>query len=181
LRISRKKFRPRVEKVVYIVNDAIRAPEVRVITEEGHLGIMPTPEALAKAREMDLDLVIIQPNAVPPLAKIIEFGKYKYEQSKAASEQKAKQKNVEVKGIRLSVRIGPHDVEVRKAKAKEFLEEGDKVKVEIILRGREKRFGDLAKSVIEDFIKGLNAEMPVKVEQPVMRQGGQLTSIVGKV
>lgn len=181
MRISRKKFRPRAEKIVYTVNEAIRAPEVRVITEDGHLGVLPTAEALAKAREMDLDLVIIQSNSVPPLAKIIEFGKFKYEQSKAASEQKAKQKTVEVKGIRLSVRIGPHDIDVRKAKAKEFLEDGDKVKVEIILRGREKRFGDLAKTVIEDFIKALNAEMPVKVEQPVTRQGGQLTSIVGKV
>lgn len=167
--------------MVYLVNELIKSPELRVITEEGHLGVMSLTDALNKAKEMELDLVVIQPAAVPPIAKIVEFGKYKYEQSKEASKQKAKQKNVEVKGIRLSVRIGPHDIGVRREKAKEFLNEGDKVKVEIILRGREKRFGDLAKTVIEDFIKALNAEMPVKVEQPVTRQGGQLTSIVGKV
>lgn len=164
-----------------MVNDLIKFPELRVISEEGHIGIMPLADAIAKAKEMELDLVVIQPNSVPPIAKIVEFGKYKYEQAKEASKQKAKQKNVEVKGIRLSVRIGPHDIEVRKAKAKEFLEEGNKVKVEIILRGREKRFGDLAKQVINDFVANLNKDMPVKVDQPVTRQGGQLTSIVGKV
>jgi len=167
--------------VTYLVNELIRSPELRVITEEGHLGIMPLADALAKAKEMEMDLVVIQPKSEPPIAKIVEFGKFKYEQAKEASKQKAKQKSVEVKGIRLSIRIGPHDLETRKEKAKEFLAEGDKVKVEIILRGREKRFGDLAKTVIEQFVIALNKEVPVKVEQPVLRQGGQLTSIVGKV
>lgn len=181
LRISRRKFRPREVKVVYLVNETIKSPELRVITEDGHLGIMPLADALAKAKEMELDLVVIQPKSEPPIAKIVEFGKFKYEQAKEASKQKAKQKSVEVKGIRLSIRIGPHDLETRKEKAKEFLAEGNKVKVEIILRGREKRFGDLAKVVIEQFVIALNKEVPVKVEQPVLRQGGQLTSIVGKV
>jgi translation initiation factor IF-3 len=164
-----------------MLNESITFPQVRVITEEGHLGILPTAEALLKAKEMGLDLVVVQTKSDPPLAKIVEFGKFKYEQAKEASRLKAKQKSVEVKGIRLSVRIGPHDIQTRKEKAKEFLEAGDKVKVEIILRGREKRFGDLAKSVIEGFIAELNKDVPVKVEQPILRMGGQLTSIVGKV
>lgn len=166
---------------MYSVNELIRFAEVRVIDENDvHVGVMPTADAIAKAKERELDLVVIQPKAEPPVAKIVDFGRYKYEQDKEARKQKAKQKTVEVKGIRLSLRIAPHDMEVRKEKAKEFLDEGDKVKVEIILRGREKRFGDLATQVIQQFIALLDKDVPLKVEQPVLRQGGQLTSIVGK-
>ena len=132
------------------------------------------------AAERELDLVVIQPKAEPPVAKIIDFGKYKYEQEKEARKQKAKQKTVEVKGIRLSARIGPHDIDVRKEQAKKFLDDGDKVKVEIILRGRERRHADLARQIIQDFITNLNKEMPVRIDQPVQNQGGQLTSIVAK-
>ena len=167
--------------MVYSVNELIRFEQLRVIDENNeHLGVMATPDAIKKAKERELDLVVIQPKAEPPVAKIVDFGKFKYEQDKEARKQKAKQKTVEVKGIRLSLRIAPHDMEVRKEKAKEFLDEGNKVKAEIILRGREKRFGDLAKKVIEEFIALLNKDVPIKVEQPVVRQGGQLTSIVGK-
>lgn len=168
-------------RVLYSVNENIRFPQVRVITDDGqHLGVLPTPEALQKAREMELDLVVIQPKAEPPVAKIVEFGKYKYEQEKEARKQKANAKTVEVKGIRLSARIGPHDIEVRKEQAKKFLANGDKVKVEIILRGREKRHADLGRKIIEQFISKLNAEVPLRVDQSVQNQGGQLTSIIGK-
>jgi translation initiation factor IF-3 len=181
LRISRRKFRPKPVQQVYLTNENIQFPELRVLDDElGHLGVMPTAQALEKAREREMDLVVIQPKAEPPIAKIINFGKYKYEQEKEARKQKAKQKTVEVKGIRLSLRIGEHDLQIRKDQAKKFLDEGDKVKVEIILRGREKRFGDLASDVIRQFIAMINAEMPVKVEQPLQRQGGQLTSVIGK-
>lgn len=163
------------------MNENIRVPEVRVITDEGeHLGILPTMKALALARERDQDLVVIQTKTEPPVAKIIDYGKYKYEQDIEKKQQKAKQKTVEVKGIRLSIRIGQHDLDVRKDKAKEFLDNGDKVKIEIILRGRERRHGDLAAEVIENFMAELNRLIPIKTEQPVLRQGGQLTSIVGK-
>jgi translation initiation factor IF-3 len=163
------------------MNDNIRAPEVRVVSDDGeHHGILPTQQALELARAQDQDLVVIQPKSEPPVAKIIDFGKYKYEKDMEKKQQKAKQKNVEVKGVRLSLRIGDHDMNVRKEKAKQFLDEGNKVKVEIILRGREKRHGDLAKQVIENFVAALNEDVPVKTEQPVTRQGGQLTSIVGK-
>jgi translation initiation factor IF-3 len=152
-----------------------------VITEDGeHLGILKTADALAKAREREQDLVIIQPKAEPPVAKVVDFGKFKYEKEKESRKQKAKLKTVEVKGIRLSVRIGAHDLDVRREQAKKFLENGDKVKIEIILRGRERRHGDLAQQIIYQFTESLNKLMPVKVEQPVTRQGGQLTSIIGK-
>lgn len=163
------------------MNDLIRFPQVRVIDEnEKHLGILDTPAAVQAARARELDLVVIQPKAEPPVARIVDFGKYKYEQDKEARKQKAKQKSVEVKGIRLSIRIGQHDQEVRKEAAKKFLDQGNKVKVEIILRGREKGHAPLAIQVINQFIQMLNADMPVKLEQPVTRQGGQLTAIVGK-
>jgi translation initiation factor IF-3 len=183
LRISRKNRRPQPyqQRVVYPVNERIREPKVRVIDEEGvHLDVMTTADAIALAKERDLDLVVVQPKAEPPIAKITDFGKYKYEKEKAAKEQKSKARSVEVKGIRLSCRIGEHDIRVRMDKAKEFLEKGDKVKVEIILRGRERQLGAQATKVIQGFISRLNTEMPVKVEQPVLRQGGQLTSIVGR-
>lgn len=182
MRISRRKRRPQVQqRVIYPVNERIREPQVRVIDENGeHLDVMPTEKGVAIARERGLDLVVVQPKAVPPIAKIVDFGKYKYEKEKSQREQKAKSKSVEVKGIRLSSRIGSHDMEVRKEKAKQFLEKGDKVKVEIILRGRERKLGDLAREVIEQFIKELGEDIPLKIEQPVLRQGGQLTSIVGK-
>jgi len=181
LRISRRRYKPKQATVVYAVNENIRFPELRVISDGGeHFGVMKTPEALQKAREMEQDLVIIQPKAEPPVAKIVDFGRYKYEKEKESRKQKAKAKNVEVKGIRLSVRIGSHDLQVRREKAKQFLEDDNKVKIEIILRGRERRHGDLAKQIIEQFTETVNQELPVKVEQPVTRQGGQLTSIIGK-
>lgn len=163
------------------MNENIRAPELRVIVDgEGHLGTMPRDEALAMARERELDLVVIQPKTEPPIAKIIDFGKFKYEKDKQTRQQKAKQKTVEVKGVRLSVRIGTHDLSVRKEQAKKHLEKGDKIKVEIILRGRERRHGDLARQVIENFVASLNEDIPVKTEQPATRQGGQLTCIIAK-
>ena len=181
LRISRRRFKPKPVRVVYLVNDFIRVPEVRVLDENNeHIGVLPTAEAMNRAREKELDLVVIQPKAEPPVAKIVDFGKYKYEQEKEARKQKAHQHTVEVKGIRLSARIGPHDIEVRKEQAKKFLDGGDKVKVEIILRGREKRHADLGRRIIQDFLTNLNSEMPLRVDQPIQNQGGQLTSIVAK-
>ena len=181
MRISRRRFKPKPQKVLYLLNEFIRFPQLRVLDENNeHLGVLSTADALQKAKEREMDLVVIQPKAEPPVARIVDFGKFRYEQDKEARKQKAKQKSVEIKGVRLSLRIGAHDIDVRKEQAKKFLDDGDKVKVEIILRGREKRYGILARQIIEQFITALNAEMPVKVEQPVTRQADQLTSIVGK-
>jgi translation initiation factor IF-3 len=181
LRISRRKFRPKKIEPIYYVNETIRTPQVRLIGEEGaHVGIIATSEALAKARERELDLVVIQAKTDPPIAKIVDFGKYKYEMDKEQQRTKAKQKSVEVKGIRLSVRIGEHDMMVRKEQAKKFLDQGDKIKAEIILRGREKAHAALAEQTLREFQVMLNADVPVKLEQPLTRQGGQLTIILGK-
>ncbi|MCH8087147.1 MAG: translation initiation factor IF-3 [Chloroflexi bacterium] len=149
MRISRRRFKPKTPRVVYIINEKITAPELRVVVDEGeHMGVVSTEVALARAKELELDLVVIQPKAEPPVAKIIDFGRYKYDKEKEAKLQKSKQKTVEVKGVRLSIRIGQHDIDVRKEQAKKHLDNGNKVKVEIILRGRERRHGarDLQKA-----------------------------------
>jgi translation initiation factor IF-3 len=117
---------------------------------------------------------------VPPICKILNLGQFKYEREREARKKKSKAKSVEVKGIRLSPRIGQHDLETRFRTAESFLEDGDKVKVEIILRGREKAIAHLARGVIENFVKMLQEKYSLVVEQPIMVQGGQLTTIVGK-
>ncbi|NQU83198.1 MAG: translation initiation factor IF-3 [Parcubacteria group bacterium] len=161
------------------MNFKIRAPELRVIDENDvHLGIMTTEKALEMAKERELDLVEISPKAVPPTAKIMEYGQFKYEKEKETKKQKQSQKATEVKGVRLSPRIGRHDLDVRKEKAKKFLEKGDKVQIELILRGREKRFANLAKDVINSFIKELKEEVGAKVEQPITRQGSKLSTLI---
>lgn len=177
MRISRKK-RPEPQGQVFRFNVGIKAPEIRVIGSEGeHIGVFSLAEALNMAREAGLDLVEINPTAVPPIAKIVDFGQFKYQQEKEMRKQKAHQKTIDVKGIRLSLRIGDHDIEIRREQAKKFLDGGDKVRVEIILRGREKGHGDLARQIVQDFVKSLE---DVRVEQPFQRQGGVVSMMVAK-
>lgn len=166
---------------VYYANEQIRAAEVRLIGENAeHLGVMPTEKALAIAQERGYDLVEVSPKDNPPICKLLNFGQFKYEREREARKQKSHAKTVEVKGIRLSSRIGAHDLETRMRNAEQFLTEGHKVKVEIILRGREKAFAALARGVIENFIMKLREKFSLVIEQPVQAQGGQLTAIVAK-
>jgi translation initiation factor IF-3 len=181
----RKNYRKAVvqPKRQYRINEAITVPEVRLIDEhDTHIGVVSTQEARAQARGMELDLVEIQPQANPPVCKIIDFGKLKYSEEKELRKQKAKQKKTEVKGIRLSLRIGQHDIAVRLAQAKKFLEQNDKVRVELGLRGRERQHGALARKIIEDFVKAIEQEhgIPTYVEAPISMQGGRLSVIIGK-
>ncbi len=184
MRISRhhRHWQPRAQEPQYPVNQFIRAPEVRVIDEENaNLGVMPTPQALALAVERGYDLVAVTPKAVPPVCRFLDYGKFKYEKEKEVRKQKAHSHRVEVKGVRLSVRIGEHDLDVRREKGRDFLREGDKVQIEMILRGREKQHTDLARKVMEDFAAKLGTpEMPTKIEQPFDRQGGRLTMIIAR-
>ncbi len=181
MRISRHRRRkPTVsDKVRARINEYIKADEVRVVDAEGeYVGIMTLPEALTIAREQELDLVEINPAAVPPVCKIMLYGQYKYQQEKQERTRRAKQKEVLLKGIRLSARIGDHDLEIRKNQAVSFLQKGNNVKIEIILRGREKGHTDIARNVVRDFIAAIQAECGAKVEQPVMQQGPRITSII---
>ncbi len=182
MRIHPKKFRRPVEVApLYRANSQILSPEVRVIDETGvNLGVLPTAQALGIAQERGYDLVEVDPRPQPPIAKILNLGQFKYEREREMRKQKAKAKQVEVKGIRLSPRIGAHDLETRMRLAERFLDEGDKLRIEIILRGREKAHSELAKGVIQGFVKQLQEKFPLNIEQAIQVQGGQLTMIVGK-
>ncbi len=120
------------------MNERIRAKEVLVIDEDGtKLGVMPTLKALQIAREKGLDLVEVSPNATPPVCRIMDYGKYKYQQQKKMHEAKKKQKTIEVKTIKVRPRTDEHDMQVRIKQARKFLEKGNKVKAVVMFRGRE--------------------------------------------
>lgn len=182
MRIHPKKFRrPEPVGPQYKANQQITSPEVRVIDENGvNLGVLSTMQAIGIAQERGYDLVEVDPRPQPPICKILNLGQFKYEREREARKQKAKAKQVEIKGIRLSLRIGVHDLETRLRLAERFIEEGDKIKVEIILRGRERAHADLARSVIANFVSQLSQKFPLNTEQPITAQGGQLTTILGK-
>jgi len=163
----------------YPVNEKIRIPNVSVISEDGQpLGVMPTFKAIAMARERGLDLVLVAPKAETPVAKFLDYGSFKYQKEKALKKQKAQQKKIELKEIRLSPRIGKHDLDVRVEQAENFLNRGDKINIVIILRGREMQHQDLAKVVIEDFIKAVGQAVTVKIEEPVKKQGNRFGATI---
>jgi len=128
------------------------------------------------AKEQLLDLVEISPKAVPPVCKIMDFGKYQYQKSREDRQNKSKQKKSDIKGIRLSVRTDDHDLEFKKNQAEKFLTKGSKVKVEIMLKGREKAHQDLARKNLEDFIRMI--AIPNKIEQEVKRYPGGFNVIL---
>ena len=138
----------------YIINEKIREKEIRVISKDGEqLGILPTKEALNIADEQELDLVMISPNANPPVCKIMDLGKFIYEQSKKEKEAKKKQKTIAVKEIRLRPGIESNDLNTKANNAIKFLKKGDKVKVELRFRGRELGHKDIGKEVMLKFIE----------------------------
>lgn len=135
------------------INGEIRARELRVIGDNGdQIGVKSLEDALTIAESFNLDLVLVSPNAKPPVARIMDYGKYRYELQKKEKEQRKNQKTVSVKEIRLSPSIEEHDYQTKLRQAIRFLEKGDKVKVSIRFRGREITHKDLGKDVIEDFI-----------------------------
>ena len=161
----------------YRLNNRITTLKVRLIDETGKfLGAINTYEALKLAREKGLDLVEINPKEEPPIAKIMDFGQFRYEETK--KEKKQKIKKIEIKGVRLSLRTGRHDLEIKANQAKKFLETGNKVKIEMILKGRERTHFDLAEKIINSFIELIGPE--VKIEQPLNKQGGRLTILVSR-
>jgi translation initiation factor IF-3 len=143
------------------VNNSIRAEEVRLIGPEGeNLGVVKTKEALLKAAEFELDLVEISPNAVPPIAKIVDYGKFLYAENKKQKSIKSKTHMVEVKGIQIKVGTGEHDLSLKAKKASEWLKEGHRVKIDLFLPGRTKymneaflreRMDRVFKLISEDF------------------------------
>ena len=151
------------------INDEIRASEVRLINEDGEMiGIVSIDEALDMAEKADLDLVNISPNADPPVCKILDYGKYRYEQQKKEKTAKKNQHVTEIKEIRLSASIEDHDVEVKAKNAAKFLQEGDKVKVSLRFRGRERDYTQLGFDAMEKFAEMVSeygvVEKPAKME-----------------
>ena len=134
------------------MNERIRAREIRVIGEDGEqFGILTVSEALALAAEKNLDLVEISPNATPPVCKIMDYGKFKYEKTKKEKENKKKQKNVVIKEIRIKPHIDEHDKETKISQIKKFIEKEYKVKISLRLSGREKLHAESAVKILDDF------------------------------
>lgn len=165
----------------YRANAQINVPEVRVIDENGtFLGVIKTAEAIALANEREYDLVEVSPKENPPVCKFLDFGAFKYQKDKEMRQQKAHAKKVEVKGIRLSVKMGEHDLSVRRDQALDFLKEGQKLKIEIILRGREKAHGEIATKRIQDFLAAISEHYTLYTEQEIKQVGGNVSAIVGR-
>ena len=140
-----------------MINEEIRDAEVRVIDETGAmLGILPIEEALRLAEERNLDLVNVSPNANPPVCKILDYGKYRYEIQKREKDAKKRQKVTEVKEVRLSTFIEEHDIQVKAKNASKFLQEGNRVKVSLRLRGRERDYANHAIEVMNEFAESLS-------------------------
>lgn len=138
---------------------------VRVVDDKGQVGVLPIEEAIKIAKERGLDLIEIAPTANPPVVKIAEFGKFKYERERGEREHRSKQKEVETKMLRIGYKTGLHDLEMRANQAKKFLAGHNKVRVDMVLRGREKAHRDFAKKRFEEFLVLIpehTMESPVK-------------------
>lgn len=147
----------------YRLNYFIQAPQLRLLDESGkQIGLVTKEEALRRARDAGIDVVEIAPNASPPVAKLIDFKKFKYLESKKSREEKKKQKHVGVKEVRLSPFIGEHDLEVRSTQAQEFLDEGNQVKISIPFRGREITRKEFGFNVMKKFLAELTEAKVVR-------------------
>ena len=162
-----------------MINEQIRDKEVRVIGEDGEqLGVMSSRDAQKLADEAGLDLVKIAPTAKPPVCKIVDYGKYRYEQARREKEAKKKQKTIEIKEIRLSPNIDTNDLNTKVNAAKKFITKGDKVKVTLRFRGREMAHMASSKHILDDFAEAL-AEIAV-VEKPAKVEGRSMTMILAE-
>ena len=140
-----------------MINERIRDKEIRVIGEEGQqLGVMSPKDAMKLAREAEVDLVKVAPSAKPPVCKLVDYGKYKYELVRKEKEAKKKQRTIEVKEVRLSPNIDVNDLNTKCNAARKFIEKGDKVKVSLRFRGREMAHIDSSKHILEDFAEKLS-------------------------
>ena len=152
-----------------MINEQIRDREIRLIGEDGEqLGIMSARDAMKLAREANLDLVKIAPTAKPPVCKIIDYGKYRYEQARREKEARKKQKTIEVKEIRLSPNIDTNDLNTKVNQARKFVSGGNRVKVAVRFRGRELAHTAVGKTILEDFAQKLSdiavIDKPAKLE-----------------
>ena len=161
-----KKFEKRTQ---HRLNEAIRAAELRVILENGdNLGVMKTEDALAKARELGVDLIEISPEAVPPVAKIMEYGKFLYELAKKQKTSKAGSKATETKAVQIKIGTGDHDLELKAKNASKWLSEGHRIKAELYLSGRAKYMQEaFLKERLERILKLIS--VPYKIAEPLKK------------
>lgn len=159
------------------VNYRIRVPEVRVIAADGtQLGIMTSPDAIRMAQEQTLDLVEVNPKADPPVCKIMDFGKYKYEEKKRANEARKKQNIVEIKEVKVRPKTDDHDLDTKVRHIKRFLEEGNKAKITVRFRGREITHPEKGREVLDDIIKAL--EGLINIEGNPALEGKAMTMLI---
>ncbi len=160
-----------------MINEQIRDREVRVVSADGEqLGVMSSRDAMKLAREAELDLVKIAPKAQPPVCKIIDYGKYKYGQSREKKEAKKKQKTVEVKEVRMSPNIDANDLNTKVNNAKKFILKGNKVKVTLRFRGREMAHVQQSKHILDDFADMLKDV--AQVEKPAKLEGRNMSMVL---
>ena len=161
------------------INRAIRVPEVRLIDEDGaQLGVVPTHQALEMARQKDLDLVEVAANAMPPVCKLLDYGRFKYETTKKEREAKKHQHSVELKELRLRPGTDDHDVDVRARSARRFIEEGHKVRLLVRFRGREAAHPEIARHQIDRIVKSLQ-DIAI-VEQGPMMEGRAMFAVLAR-
>lgn len=161
------------------INEQIREKEVQVIDEQGaKLGVMKTYDAILKAEEKKLDLVLVAPNAKPPVCKIMNYGKYKFEQAKKEKEARKKQKTVEVKELRVTPNIEEHDFNFKSKNARKFIEDGNKVKITVRFRGRELNYVKLGEETLNKFIEELSDI--AQVEKKPLLEGKNMFIILAK-
>ena len=159
------------------VNERIRIREVRLIDHTGkQVGVVPTERAMVMAREAGLDLVEVSAESRPPVAKIMDYGKFKYERKKQQQESRKKSHAVQVKEVRLRPKTDKHDFEVKLGRARQFLEEGDKVQVNMMFRGRELAHIEVGRGVVDRFAKAL--EDIAKMERPPIFEGKRMTCLI---
>ena len=160
------------------MNREITAQTVRLVDVDGsQVGVVSLREALERADEADLDLAEIAPTAQPPVVKILDWGKYRYEQTKQLQKSRKNQRQVEIKQVRLGLKIGEHDLQVKLNRARKFLEQGDKVKVSLLFRGREITRPQLGHEILADVMERLS-DIAVQEQAPI-QSGRDLNMILG--
>ncbi len=159
------------------INERIRVPEVRLIDENGEqVGIIPTADALERAREKDLDLVEVSPTSKPPVCRILDYSKYKYEQEQKAKQARKHQQQVNVREIKLRPKIAQHDYETKRGHVERFLKQQDKVKVTIMFRGREQSHPERGRMLLDRLLQDVS-EIGVMEQEP-LQEGRNMTMLL---
>jgi translation initiation factor IF-3 len=164
------------------VNEKIFAQQLEVIDENGvSLGVIEKIVALEEAKNRGYDLVEVSPKTLPPIAKFMNYGSYKYQKDKMERKARAKQKTAELKTVKVSSRIGQHDMDIRASQAAKFIQQGNKVKIELQLKGREHQHKNLAEEIIGKIISSIAENFPgkqLKIEQGIKQLGSKISTIV---